>query len=167
MSESEKTPTGTFPYVYGYRVAWRDRRIAQLERERDDLEERLAGMLCDLTGGKLSKTGYDVRTMTQAVEEHFNELEQSDRDEAWQAVVEARKERDEARAEVESRIEDRDWFKARADRAEAALERVKALPLLQGHEEAHKECCGGKGYCDQCYEQWPCPTIQTIEGVEQ
>ena len=28
-------------------------------------------------------------------------------------------------AEVESRIEDRDWFKARAEGAEAALERVK------------------------------------------
>lgn len=27
----------------------------------------------------------------------------------------------------------------------------------RGHVEAHKECCGGKGYCRECFESWPCP----------
>lgn len=35
------------------------------------LEGRISDLLCDLTGGLLSKPGYDVPTMVQAVEEHF------------------------------------------------------------------------------------------------
>lgn len=41
--------------------------------ERDRLERNLSALLCELTGGRLSKTNYDVRTMVQEVEQHFQE----------------------------------------------------------------------------------------------
>lgn len=43
----------------------------QLQALAEDLESRLAGLLCDLTDGRMSKTNYDVRTMVQAVEAAF------------------------------------------------------------------------------------------------
>lgn len=42
---------------------------AEAEAERDDLAQRLSHLLCDLTGGLLSKTNYDVQTMAQAIAE--------------------------------------------------------------------------------------------------
>ena len=39
--------------------------------ERDEIAGRLSDLLCDLTGGRLSKTGYSVATMRQAIEEAF------------------------------------------------------------------------------------------------
>lgn len=45
--------------------------LARAENERDEVAGRLSELLCDLTGGRLSKPGYDVATMAQAVEEHF------------------------------------------------------------------------------------------------
>lgn len=43
----------------------------RVEAERDDLALRLSALLCDLTGGLMSKTGYSVATMVQAVEAEF------------------------------------------------------------------------------------------------
>lgn len=51
--------------------------IAELRQEReraDDLETRLSEYLCDSTGGLLSKTGYDVRTMVAHTEDYYNEI---------------------------------------------------------------------------------------------
>lgn len=129
----------------GYRID-ADRRAEKAEQERDDLEERLSGFLCEMTGGKLSKTGYDVRTMVMHAEEE---------NQRWV---------DAAVKEAEERAE-----KAEAAREElqGVLERVKALPDLARHEEAHLDCCGGKGYCDHCYNPWPCPTIQAIQGAAE
>lgn len=31
---------------------------------------------------------------------------------------------------------------------------------MSEHTEAHLDCCGGKGYCEECYENWPCPPSQ-------
>lgn len=47
------------------------RRLGEVEAERDDLESRLAALLCDLTDGRMSKTNYDVRTMVREVEAAF------------------------------------------------------------------------------------------------
>ena len=44
-----------------------------LRADRDEIADRLSVVLCDLTGGKLSKTGYSAQTMIQAVEEEFEE----------------------------------------------------------------------------------------------
>ena len=46
-------------------------RVREAEEQRDEVSGRLSELLCDLTGGLLSKPGYDVPTMTQAVEDHF------------------------------------------------------------------------------------------------
>lgn len=64
--------------------------------ERDDLEDRLAAYLCDSTGGRLSKTGYDVRTMVQHTEEYYDRVHgeeldriEADRDRLHKAITEA------------------------------------------------------------------------------
>lgn len=56
-----------------------------IEAERDDMETRLSEYLCDSTGGKLSKTGYDVRTMVAHTEEYYDGLHAEDRDRAERA----------------------------------------------------------------------------------
>jgi hypothetical protein len=43
------------------------------EAEVGRLENNLSDLLCDLTGGRLSKTTYDVPTMAQAIEDYFAE----------------------------------------------------------------------------------------------
>lgn len=59
-------------------------RLAAVEAKNERLEAvegRLSELLWDLTGGLLSKTGYDVRTMVQAVEAEFEKYAQEDRQE--------------------------------------------------------------------------------------
>lgn len=46
-------------------------RVRVVEGERDDLADRLSALLCDLTGGLMSKTNYPVSVMVQAVEAEF------------------------------------------------------------------------------------------------
>lgn len=65
-----------------------------------DLEDRLSKLLYELTDGRMSGTGYDVPTMVHEVEAAFERAAQADTDEAWSAVVEAHKERDDAHARV-------------------------------------------------------------------
>jgi hypothetical protein len=45
--------------------------LREAENERDDLAKRLSSLLCDLTGGLLSKPGYTVEAMASAVEDYF------------------------------------------------------------------------------------------------
>lgn len=50
----------------------RDAEVAeQVRAEFEDMEHRLSVLLCNLTGGLLSKTGYDVATMEQHIEDYF------------------------------------------------------------------------------------------------
>ena len=42
-----------------------------LVAERDEIAGRLSHLLCDLTGSRLSKTGYSVQTMVQEIEEYL------------------------------------------------------------------------------------------------
>lgn len=106
---------------------------------------------------RLKRERDEARMAASAEADHADELQARN--------AELARERDEAHNR--KRAAERPMIRQleRAEKAEAALERVKALPLMQGHEEAHKECCGGKGYCAQCYGQWPCATIQAIEGT--
>lgn len=45
--------------------------VQRLATERDTYAARLSEVLCDLTGGRLSKPDYDSQTMIQAIEEHL------------------------------------------------------------------------------------------------
>lgn len=50
----------------------RDAEVAeQVRAEFENMEHRLSVLLCNLTGGLLSKTGYDVATMEQHIEDYF------------------------------------------------------------------------------------------------
>lgn len=101
-------------------------RVAELEAERDELEDRLSKYLCDSTGGLLSKTGYDVRTMVAHTEDYYDGLHADARKE-----IEA--ERDAALAECRTLRGERNTFEDdlakeidRANAALAAVERAEA-----------------------------------------
>ena len=50
--------------------------VAEVERERDEYAERLSVVLCDLTGGRLSKPTYSAQTMIQEIDaEHERRTE--------------------------------------------------------------------------------------------
>lgn len=51
-----------------------ERAVAEVEQERDEIAGRLSNLLCDLTGGLLSKTGYSVRDMVAAIESEFEKV---------------------------------------------------------------------------------------------
>lgn len=55
------------------RLATAEAEKEALRADRDEIADRLSVVLCDLTGGKLSKTGYSAQTMIQAVEEEFEQ----------------------------------------------------------------------------------------------
>ena len=46
--------------------------------ERDEIAGRLAHLLCDLTGGRMSKTSYPVPVMAQEIEQYLSECHESD-----------------------------------------------------------------------------------------
>ena len=72
---------GVLPESERVAYAWwqgHDAAKASVERERDEVAERLSALLCDLTGGRLSKPTYDVRTMVQAIEEFMGEQLEAD-----------------------------------------------------------------------------------------
>ena len=46
--------------------------------ERDEIAGRLAHLLCDLTGGRMSKTSYSVPVMVQEIEQYLSECHESD-----------------------------------------------------------------------------------------
>lgn len=70
--------------------AERDRAVA----ERDELGERLSILLCELTGGCMSKTNYDVPTMVSEIEAYF---ERTIDDDANRAVTDLAALRDRVR----------------------------------------------------------------------
>lgn len=107
--------------------------------ERDDLATRLSEYLCDSTGGLLSKTGYDVRTMVAHTEEYYDRVHAEERKE-----VEA--ERDAAVAATEARIER--WMqlvgKGVEERMTAEAERDAALARVEELEADMERCEGLK-----------------------
>lgn len=104
----------------------------------EDAEVRLSHLLCDLTGGRLSKTTYDVRTMVSEIEEHLGEaLDRDDRE--------------------------------RAEAAEAAIERVRALH--RRYEQIGLDAGIRRDVCEECSDHdrvlWPCPTIEALGGPSE
>lgn len=100
------------------------------------LEGRISALLWDLTGGLLSKPGYDVPTMVQAVEDHLSEaLDRDDRERAERA---------------EARIE-----------AVRALH--YALPGSDCWPDTC-DCCPDR--CRECGCKWPCLTIEALDGSD-
>ena len=93
------------------------------------------------------------------------------------AIETAERERDEALAEV-SKIECRAVeLSKRAEKAEAAIERVKALhhdagesqgytPEVRGGYGTIPHCCASCGTFGEYGTPWPCETIQAIQGAE-
>ena len=71
-------------------------RVRELEAERDDLESRLADFLCEVTGGLLSKTGYDARTMIQCTDEYYERRAKEEHDEHCDKTESLEAERDSA-----------------------------------------------------------------------
>lgn len=53
--------------------------IERLRSERGDLAKRLSVLLCELTGGRMSKTNYDVRTMVAEIDAAYDEYAQQER----------------------------------------------------------------------------------------
>ena len=51
---------------------------------------------------------------------------------------------------------------AELERELALLQVPEGYPMSE-HCEAHLECCGGKGYCEECYKRWPCPSAPVTE----
>jgi hypothetical protein len=114
--------------------------------ERDDLATRLSEYLCDSTGGLLSKTGYDVRTMVAHTEEYYDRVHAEDRKEA----------------------------EAERDAAVEAVERVRAIHRndgpSQGYDSRFKggygmlgDCCATCGSHGEYGVEWPCPTIAALD----
>lgn len=50
----------------------------EVRMELEDVEHRLCELLCDLTGGLLSKANYPVPSMVAAIEEHLGKYYESD-----------------------------------------------------------------------------------------
>lgn len=105
-------------------------RVRVVEGERDDIADRLSALLCDLTGGRMSKTGYSVSTMIQAVEAEFEKHATEDTaalvaEHQWNALERAR-EADLATARAESAEAAHEAEKAAHERLRAGVERIAA-----------------------------------------
>ena len=105
--------------------------LESVATERDDLEGRLAELLCELTDGRMSKTGYDVKTMVHEIEATFNQAVQEDLGNAWNEAVHAREERDALRAIIDEALAE-----------EGAMHRDRnahvAHPLPRHHREGNR-----------------------------
>ena len=129
----------------------------------DEIAGRLAHLLCDLTGGRMSKTSYPVPVMEREIEQYLSECHESD----------LKDERDALSAAVK---------RVRELHRES---HVKTLsPECAAEECDHEDDCPPVDYaaCAEChdigdqahfaaYEEgglervaWPCPTIRAIGG---
>ena len=109
------------------------------------VESRLCLLLCDLTGGLLSKATYPVPTMVAAIEEHLSECHESD----------LKDERDALAAKVE---------------AVRALHKSSGDAETQGYTGLEygyiSPYCMGEVASDEYGVPWPCETIRAIDGAE-
>lgn len=112
--------------------------LAEAEAERDDLAWRLSCFLDEVTGSRLSKTGYDVRTMVQATEEEFARY--YDREyRALEARAEAAEaEQDRLEDDVEMLSKDAMKFARERDAAEAKLARIAEWAEENRDDLAHE-----------------------------
>jgi len=141
----------------------RDDALALLDaaEERDEIAGRLAHLLCDLTGGRMSKTSYPVPVMAQEIEQYLSECHESD----------LKDERDALAAKLD------------AVRALHGPRVVQVLGATCSAEECdHEDACPLVDYavCGHCYDvgdgahpyayedgglqdvAYPCPTIRAL-----
>ena len=122
-------------------------RIAELltaEAEREEIAGRLSALLCDLTGGRLSKPTYDVPTMVQEIEEHLTrELEidaEAERDRARDTAARLEQECARLSDEYRQRLADvRDEYRKAAESWDRQRKRLQAAltgPAETGDEPA-------------------------------
>ena len=57
-------------------------------------------------------------------------------------------------------------FRLRAERAEAAIQRVRELHGRHDPNCPYGEDCAGAGLCLACREEYPCATIRALDGLE-
>ncbi len=106
--------------------------------ERDEIAGRLAHLLCDLTGGRMSKTSYPVPVMAQEIEQYLSECHESD----------LKDERD-----------------ALAAKLGAVRALHQAYVCEECREDPSGGACREDPSCEACDSMsWPCPTIRAIGG---
>ena len=89
--------------------------------ERDEIAGRLAHLLCDLTGGRMSKTSYPVPVMEQEIERYLSECHESDLKDERDALAEWR-----------------DFSEAELDALRATLE-GRCLSDITHRDEEHRQ----------------------------
>ncbi len=125
--------------------------------ERDEIAGRLAELLCDLTGGRLSKTTYPVPVMVQEIEQYLSECHESD----------LKDERDELAAKVER-------VRALHYAADNDGARTPICETCHGKAGVHECGCWAERdrepVCGHCMDgwhgasvPWPCPTIRALD----
>lgn len=119
-------------------------RVRVVEGERDDLADRLSALLCDLTGGLMSKTNYPVSVMVQAVEAEFEKYATAELVEAT-----ARAESAEAAHEAEETAHER----LRAEFSELANEWAEDYP-------------GPNAACNRTPDEWATDLRSILGGGE-
>ena len=106
--------------------------------ERDEIAGRLAHLLCDLTGGRMSKTSYPVPVMAQEIEQYLSECHESDLK------------------------DERDALAAAVERVRALHQ---AYVCEECREDPSGGACREDPSCEACDSMsWPCPTIRAIGG---
>jgi len=109
--------------------------LEEAERQRDDLEARLAALLCDLTDGRMSGTGYNVQTMVSEVEAAFDRAQQAEVQVYANAAVEAERLLAERTRSFEDAVKVANAEKAKhleAERRIAAVEEILAPEWIHG-----------------------------------
>lgn len=103
--------------------------------ERDEIAGRLAHLLCDLTGGRMSKTSYPVPVMAQEIEQYLSECHESD----------LKDERDALAAKL------------------AEVRALHIAHDCTSHAGMATICAHRPGICLACREPLPCPTIRALD----
>ena len=106
--------------------------------ERDEIAGRLAHLLCDLTGGRMSKTSYPVPVMAQEIEQYLSECHESDLK------------------------DERDALAAKLDTVRALHQ---AYVCEECREDPSGGACRENPSCEACESMtYPCATIRALDG---
>ena len=107
--------------------------------ERDEIAGRLAHLLCDLTGGRMSKTSYPVPVMAQEIEQYLSECHESDLK------------------------DERDALAAAVERVRA----LHIAHDCTSHAGIATICAHRPGICLACLKPLPCPTIRALDTTPE
>ena len=107
--------------------------------ERDEIAGRLAHLLYDLTGGRMSKTSYPVFVMAQEIEQYLSECHESDLK------------------------DERDALAAAVERVRA----LHIAHDCTSHAGIATICAHRPGICLACLKPLPCPTIRALDTTPE